>query len=251
MVGDKAGNDGMVVQVGMPLRLDPAWIAMAAGLLPLLSVQVAYLLSTAAGLVPFCVPFVEGCTSISRAARQGWANHWFKATMLPASALIGLFWWLCSAWLRGLGTAGRRRRIAMLWLGLIAAVFLVLYATFLGVEGKTYQWLRRYGITVYFSFTALAQMLLTSLLARHAAIGHAIPRLLLSLCAAMLLLGLASIPLQHYFADGDRGVNAVEWCYALLMTAVFPVVGLAWMRSGYALRIELRPEIRPARRGSS
>lgn len=222
----------------MPVRLNPLWIALAAGLLPLLSVQVAYLLSMAEGHVPFCVPFVEGCTSISRAARHGWANHWFRATMLPASSAIVAFWFLASAWLQDLGLDRGWRRPAMLWLGVIAALFLVLYATFLGVEGKAYQWLRRYGVTVYFSFTVLAQMLLASLLLQRPAIARWLRPALLGQCGALLLLGIATIPLQLLVAEHDAAMNAIEWCYALLMTLGFPLIGAAWARSGYALRIE-------------
>lgn len=221
----------------MPLIVHPAWIAVAAGLLPILAVQVAYVLSLAEGHVPLCIPFVEGCTSISRAARHGWANHWFKATMLPAASLVMLFWWLCSLWLQSLGDPAPRRRRAMLTLGLIAALFLILYATFLGVDGKTYQWLRRYGVTVYFSFTVLAQMLLAGVLNRHRGVARPVARTLTGLCAAMLLLGIASVPLQNFAPDRDAALNAIEWCYALLMTSVFPLVGLAWHRSGFRLRV--------------
>ena len=36
---------------------------------------------------------------------------------------------------------------------------LVVYATFLGTEGPTYRWLRRYGTVVYFGFTCLCLLL--------------------------------------------------------------------------------------------
>jgi hypothetical protein len=85
---------------------------------------------------------------------------------------------------------------------------------FLGVEGEIYQWLRRFGITVYFGGTVLAQMLLASLHGRRA-------RTLVAVCALLLVLGLASIPLQHFAADRDAAVNALEWTYALLMMLGF------------------------------
>lgn len=222
----------------MPLLVHPVWVALAAGLIPLVAVPVAYALSVAEGQVPLCLPLIEGCTSISRAARHGWANHWFKATMLPAASLVMLFWWLGSLWLQSFGDPAPRRRRAMLALGVIAALFLILYATFLGVEGKTYQWLRRYGVTVYFSFTVLAQMMLASVLHRRPQIGARTQPLLVALCGAMLLLGVASVPLQNFAANADAAVNAIEWCYALLMTSVFPLVGLAWHRSGFRLQVQ-------------
>ena len=41
-----------------------AWLI---GLWPLLAVHGAWLISLNAGLIPACIPYVEGCTSISRA----------------------------------------------------------------------------------------------------------------------------------------------------------------------------------------
>lgn len=218
--------------------LDPAWIALACGLLPLVVGHAAYLISAIEGFVPWCLPYWDGCTSISRAARHGWANHLFKASMLPLAGLLLVFWWLAAAWAGALGAARGPRR-TMLALGWIGTLFLVLYAAFLGVEGTLYQWLRRYGITVYFSFTVLAQLLLLRLVQHAPAVPTGLRRGLLALLAAMLLLGLASVPLQHLMGDRDAAVNRLEWCFALLMSSVFALVGLAWQRSGFVLGARL------------
>lgn len=209
--------------------LHPAWIALTVGTAPILVVHACYALSIQAGTAPDCLPYLEGCTSISRAARHGLANHLFKAVMLPCATLIALFWWLAAAWLRSGDTQGSRHRhiAAMRALGLIGALFLVLYASSLGVEGELYRWMRRYGVTVYFSFTVLAQLALASLLP----VGTWLRRTLASICGLMLVLGLASIPLQHLLADRDLAVNALEWNYALLMSSAFILVGAHWRRA--------------------
>ena len=228
-------GDVEVRTMNHPRTLDgPVWIAVAVGVLPVIAGHAAYLISACDGLVPWCVPYWDGCVSISRAARHGLANLVFKAVMLPVAGLLLVFWWLAHGWLGALGR-GRMSRHAMLVLGAVGAVFLVLYAAFLGVEGSVYQWLRRYGITVYFAFTVLSQMLLVRLLQQERRVPAVLRRTLLLMCAAMLLLGLASVPLQHVAADRDAAVNRIEWCYALLMTTVFPLVGLAWHRSGVRL----------------
>lgn len=54
--------------------------------------------------------------------------------------------------------------------------------------------------------------------------------MLIGLCAAMLLLGLASLPMQHLLEDRDAVVNVIEWWYALLMSAGFVAAGLRWRR---------------------
>lgn len=60
------------------------------------------------------------------------------------------------------GKDGRASVMAVL--GIIGAVFLVLYVTALGNEGEWYSWQRRYGVTLYFGGTSLAQLLLVLIL---------------------------------------------------------------------------------------
>lgn len=210
--------------------LNPAWLALACGLIPLIAVHLCYFVSASEGRVPWCLPYLEGCTSISRAARHGLANVLFKAFMLPTAALIGLAWVLAHLRLRELAERQPHRLAAVRALGLIGALFLVLYASFLGIDGEVYQLLRRYGVTVYFSFTVLAQLLLASLLP----VGPP-RRALVALCALLLFLGLASIPLQHLMPDRDAALNAVEWCFALLMTLGFLLIAWDWQRAGFRL----------------
>lgn len=215
-------------------------LACLVALIPLISVHLVYAVSIAQGTAPACVPYWQGCTSISAAARHGWANHLFKLSMLPYTSLLFGYWWLCGVWSRLLVPARRWRRYAMLACGTVAAVFLGLYIVFLGVEGDTYRWLRRYGINLYFSGTVLAQMLLASLLVGEPRVSNRIQRGWLILCGLLLGLGLASLPLQFVVDDRRRLLNAIEWLYALLMMAAYPLTGYAWRASGFNLRPELR-----------
>lgn len=217
----------------------PAALAWTAALLPFAAVHLAYLLSIRHGQVEACLPYLEGCTSISRAARHGWANHLFRMIMLPYVPLLLAYWWLAAAWTRALVPQRRGRRVAMLCWGSLGAVFLALYVNFLGVEGQTYQWLRRYGINLYFAGTVLAQMLLASQLVGHTAVPRAIQRAWLVLCGLLLGLGLTSLPLQYLVDDRDRLLNAIEWQYALLMVAAYPLTGIAWSRTGFRLSFRI------------
>ncbi|MCI0749790.1 MAG: hypothetical protein L0Y32_04505 [Nevskiales bacterium] len=219
------------------VRVEPvAWLT---GLIPLVTVNLCYLITAAQTQVPWCFPYGEGCTSISAAARHEPAGHLFKAVLLPYSGLLMFHWWLTAEWLRGFAPAQPRRRRAMVGLAVTGALFLILYATFLGVDGPTYQWLRRYGVSVYFSFTVLAQILLTSFLVKDPRLPARLRYGKLSVCAALLLLGLLSVPLQHFVADRDAALNAVEWSYALLMVSFFPLTGWAWRHTGFHLGIHV------------
>lgn len=217
------------------MRLNPAPLAWLVAIAPLVVVPAGYWWSAQAGYAPWCWPMIEGCASISRSVRSGSAHALFTAVMLPVAGLAGTVWVLVYAWLRRVRPDAPRRAAEVMVLGLIATLFLVLYASFLGIPGEPYQWLRRYGVTVYFSFTTLAQMLLASLI--PLAIWRGV---LAGLCFAMLLLGLVSLPLQHAVAEEKALLNVIEWVYASLMTAGFGVIALAWRDTGFALRVELR-----------
>ncbi|MES0872555.1 hypothetical protein [Sinimarinibacterium thermocellulolyticum] len=219
------------------VSFDPRGYAWLTVLLPIAAVHLAYLVSIAQGSVEACVPYWEGCTSISRAGRHGLANLLFKGLMLPHAAQLVGFWLLTSLWLRALRPDAPRRILAVTGLGLVAAVFLILYASFLGAEGPTYQWLRRYGINVFFSFSVLAQMLVIALLQPVPSLRPFLRRTMLAFAALLLALGLASLPLQHFATDADRAMNALEWTYALLMALFYGLIGLAWGATGFRLRV--------------
>ena len=139
----------------------PVTIVFLAGMLPILAAHLAYLLNIWAGAdlasQYVCMPYLDGCVSISRAARSGPGLHLFRALMLPSAVLLLLSWEFVREWLRGLGACSGRRGWLIGGLGAVGAVFLVFYATWLGTEGDWYRWLRRYGVIFYFAGTALAR----------------------------------------------------------------------------------------------
>lgn len=209
---------------------------------PVLVVHGCYLLSLAEGHVPLCLPYWDGCTSISRAGRHGWAFFLFKAGMLPYAAALAAYWWICQRWLQALGDAGSA---AMLAAGLTGALFLVIYATFLGSDGAFYQWLRRSGIHVYFSMTFLAQALLLLSLGRlRAGRGANWPRWLLPLQRATVLgvvaLGLGFVIVGRWLdVERDRLENAIEWLAALTMQINLLLSVFGWRASGLGLTLGL------------
>jgi uncharacterized membrane protein len=206
-----------------------AWLT---GLLPLVASHAAYLISASLEAVPWCVPHLEGCTSISRAARStGPAIVVYKSLVLPYSVLVGLFWWRTATWLREVRPERRKTIRALPVLGLVAAIGTASYTAVLGVDGDVIQFIRRYAINVGFGFTILAELLLTAALAQEPRVPEALRRAMVGMCAAMLLLGLASIPLQFLTGSHGEALNAIEWTYGVLLLSFFPVIGAAARRS--------------------
>lgn len=196
----------------------------------LFAVHVAYLLSIRAGYVPACVPYFEGCVSISRAARHGPGNVLFKLVVIPCALLHAWVWWLSARWLEHRG--GRSTALfGLRALGVSSAIALGVYAMFLGSQGEIYGFLRRYGITVYFGFGYIAQLLLLRVAARCQAISPRLLRIMLAVCAGMLLLGVGNVIATASVADAalqDRIENALEWQLGLLLVGWFALLGFAW-----------------------
>lgn len=211
----------------------PLWpLPLLCVLLPVAAAHLGWWASTVHGLIPGCNPYLDGCVSISRASRHGLGNLLFRMLMLPAATLQGLCWIAAAAWAAGQGP--RTRWPA--WLGCVAAIALVLYAAFLGSEGRAYELLRRYGIYFYFGCSYLA------LLAVLRRLGPGCPARmpLMTVAWGCMAFGLASVAVRYAVQEAalrDRLENLLEWHTALWLTAGFAV--LAWAWRGEQLRIAM------------
>lgn len=232
----------------------PAFVPLLLALLPVATVVICYSLSAAAEQIPACMPLLEGCTTISSAGRYGISYFLFKAGMLPTAVLLVLFWPACRRWFLSLGGADSFGLRAMVWLGVISAAFLVLYSVFLGSDGDIYRLLRRFGVTVHFSFSYLAQVLLLNRLwdarrepAFH--LPHYISSGMLAVSVLMLLLGLVSIPVGEVIADpDDRIINVIEWNFALLLFGWYVLIAQAWRYGSTTAVTTLREQDKQASR---
>jgi len=228
--------------------VSPFAFAVLAGVLPIVAATAAYLLNLRYGqqLEPrfACFPFTDGCVSISRAVRSGPGLHLFRAVMLPVAVLMFVTWACVGAWLKAQNLCRARRRRWVVGLGAVGAVFLVVYATWLGTDGEWYRWLRRYGVTFYFGATALAQLLLLWILwpQRRAAAGGRLAGPIATLAALVgmqWVLGVFS-SLKRLVIDDpamlDRVENVIEWWFAVPMVLAFLAIALLFRRTGFHLQ---------------
>lgn len=215
-----------------PVPLWPLPLAIATTLV--VATHLAWWVSMQAGYVPHCIPYLEGCTSISRAARHGLGNHLFRLMVLPCALAVFIHWWLAGRWLGMRGGNGAM----MLLLGAIGALALAVYSTFLGTEGEAYRFLRRYGVVVYFGCSYLAQLLF---LRRARLTGPMDPLAgisMLAICVAMLVLGLVHVVVAAMIGGSglqDRLENVFEWHLGVLLVCWFLAHAWLWWREGYAL----------------
>ena len=144
---------------GMLIRLLP----LITGIVPMLAIHASYLIAIRAGILPACIPYLEGCTSISATGRYPPASFLFKSVMMPEAILMAAYWLFSVAWLRALERSAGRRGVGgttIAVFGVAGALFLIIYVTFLGSEGAVYDFMRRFGVYLYFLFTVVAQLIL-------------------------------------------------------------------------------------------
>lgn len=209
-------------------------LALATGLLPIVAVHLTYIVSAAEGHVPWCFPYVDSCASISATGRHGIAFFLFKGTMIPAAMLLMAYWHVSGKWLLLLGDS-RAQANLVVTIGVIAAVFLIVYTVALGAAGDALRLQRRIGIIVYFAFTYLSQLLLVWRIGKVAP-TEPTRRWLLGLCVAALFIGLSTLVLDAAIDNYEDYEDAFEWVLALLIHLYFLVTWRSWSHAGLALR---------------
>jgi len=222
--------------------MQPRTLALVITILPLLASNGVYLLSAYEGFIPWCIPYIDGCTTISRAARSGNSIFIYRATMIAYGLLLIWFWIYAQQWLNML--YGHTTKVArvILWLGIVAAIFLIIYIDFLGTTGEVNRFMRRYGIMVFFIFTPLAQLLM---LRQHYKLSSSKPEVAIKprvlhfqlfILLLMLIIGIISITLDVTQNKTYETENIVEWNFSLLLNMYFLGMIFIWKDYRYYLK---------------
>jgi Frag1/DRAM/Sfk1 family len=220
-------------------------VALTAALLPFFAVQLTYLVAASHGLVEWCFPYIDSCTSISATGRHPPASYLFRATMLPAAVVFIAYWWLNFIWLRDLrrqaGATGHRSIRWMLGLGIAASVGLILYVAVLGEAGDVWARQRRTGTVLFFSFTYFSQVLLAgqlrTLRGSLPTVPQAIVTAMFGVCILLLALGLLTVLLDAWNTHWYETVeDAFEWVLSLLLQGNFLLGYLVWRKAGWQLQ---------------
>lgn len=223
--------------------MQPRILTLIIVFLPLLVSNGVYLLSAYEGFIPWCIPYIDGCTTISQAARSGDSIFIFRATMIAYSVLMIWFWIYTKQWLDMLYGHTTNISRSILWLGVVGAISLIVYVDFLGTTGEVNRFMRHYGILIYFICTPLAQILL---LRQHYNIlpslqdGIIKPKVLqyqLLVVILILVVGVISGALDVTYTKTYESENIVEWNISLLMQLYFLGMVFIWKDYKYYLKI--------------
>jgi hypothetical protein len=161
--------------------------------------------------------------------------------MITYGVLLIVFWIYAQQWLNLL--YGHTTKIAriILWLGIVGAIFLIIYIDFLGTTGEVNRFMRRYGIMIFFTFTPLAQILM---LEQHYnilpsrpedAIKPGVLKFQLIVLLLMLIIAIISTTLEATQNKTYESENIVEWNFSLLMNMYFLGIIFIWKDYRYYL----------------
>ena len=221
--------------------MQPRTLATLITILPLLATNAVYLLSAYEGNVPWCNPYFDGCTTISQAARSGNSIYIYRATMIANAVLLIWFWIYTKQWLTQILGEATKLSNTILWLGIIGALFLMVYIDFLGTTGEINRFMRRYGIMIFFTFTPLAQVLVLKLHYKALSLNKSVNlkrstlQFQLSVLLIMSVIGVISIILDVAQLKTYETENIVEWTFAFLLNMYFAGMVLIWRDYRYHL----------------
>ena len=211
----------------MVVRYLPLVVAIA----PIVGINIAYWIGVDHGNLPSCNPYLDGCTSISSTGRYPPGDRLFRAVMLPQAVLLALTWHFAVSWLKSV-RPDSRAGTTVLTFGLISALALIIYVSYLASNDPFYEIMRRYGIYLYFVGTVVAQIALTA-----AMDASRLRRIMGALLVMPFVLGLYNFIQKMVVENPDNMENRIEWVVSLLMQLWFVGLYLAWRRSGFEVEV--------------
>lgn len=246
---DQAPDIATIFHVGMLCTMQLRFLPLVTGLLPIVAIHASLVLAINAGAIPPCIPYIDGCASISATGRYEPAVFLFKPAMSAEAILLVFYWLLNAAWLRELSQSADRRTgmvaPTISALGIVSAFALLLYVTFLGTQAPFYEFMRRFGIYVYFTFTVIAQLLLARQSLRlskqlNLATLTKISRAQLWLATTPFLLGILNLVLKATLDDADPAENVIEWIAALMMQTYLVLTYWSWAITRFSGNLKIR-----------
>ena len=199
-------------------------------ILPILTVLISYYLSIKFDYVQFCIPNIDGCTSISQVGRYPPINYFFK-TFMFISIFIIFIYWKSNYTLLSHNNSLLLYKITFL-LGIFSVIFFALYITFLG-EGDYYRFFRRIGIFIYIFFTVISELLLSISYKKNSYLfkNDKIINFKYYFNLVLSTFGLILLPLVIYkIIDYPNFKNIVSWNYFILIQINFLITFFCWKK---------------------
>ena len=179
-------------------------------LVPIITISISYVISAFYGYVDWCLPIMDGCTSISKVGRYGISFYLYKILVIP-SVILMIYFWL-KVYL------DVYKNILLLLLSFIACTFLIIYLIALGFDGPIYRFMREIGIFAFFVFMPICQIWLTI-----STPSEIIKTKFFLYLLILLFIGFCFVYFYILPMDNDNYENIIEWNFAFGIFFFFPI----------------------------
>lgn len=200
-------------------------LPLIAAIAPLIGINAAYWIGASNDVLPSCIPYLDGCTSISSTGRYPPGDRLFRAILLPQATVLALTWYFAVLWLKSLKPASKAGPVILVS-GVVGAIALVLYVSYLASNDPFYEIMRSYGVYLYFGGTALAQLVLSLSLDRSL-----MQRAMVWITVTPWALGLINFAQKAVFGTLNSNENRIEWIASLLMQVWFVLLWITWRKT--------------------
>ena len=219
------------------MRVNIRYLSLIVFVLPLFTVVISYIVSVKLNLVSFCIPNLDGCTSISRVGRYEPVKYFFKPFMYLFGVFLFLYWRENFLKLRLLINNNNQLLFAYI-IGIISVLFLFLYIFFLG-ESNIYRFFRKIGIYIYIFFTVFAQLLLAIQyikLKNQEYLNYKFIKFKLILSILLISFGIVFLPILTAKIESFPEIkNIISWNYFLLIQIYYLMTFLCWKPQSHTL----------------
>jgi hypothetical protein len=220
---------------GAPIGYAPPmvirYLPLVAAIVPIIGINLAYWVGVDNNTLPSCIPYIDGCTSISSTGRYPPGDRLFRAVMLPQAVILALTWHFAVLWLKSWRPDSRATTTA-LTAGLIGALALIIYVSYLASNDPFYEIMRRYGIYLYFIGTVIAQIAVTVAMK-----ASRLRQIMGALLVMPFVLGIYNFIQKAFIEELNSMENRIEWIVSLLMQLWFVGLFLAWRRSRFEIEV--------------
>ena len=181
-------------------------------IIPFIAIHLSFILSVQNEYLALCNPYIDGCYSISRVARQPSSIVIFKILMLVSAFFLFFLW-------SRLFKPNYNKILILI--GRIGSLFLVVYILALGEEDFLYELMRRFGIFIFYILTLTSQWVFTlniDIRKKRLFVKNFLLNIIVYL---QILIFLVAIPFFLFIKNYGYIENIIEWWITLLITLWF------------------------------
>ncbi|WIO73259.1 hypothetical protein QP938_08050 [Porticoccaceae bacterium LTM1] len=212
------------------------WLPLLCALLPFVALHAGFIVAAQSELISWCVPYWDGCASVSKVGRQLPITLIYRGLIIPGMVMGALFWLLVPNTLTSWSNSPVKR--SMMLCGVLGCLFIVVYCVALGEQDRVYRLFRYAGVMFGVGFTVAAQILMTKWLKREISTAEGALQAMTICLWSYLIMAFLSVSgqllLPELYEEYIR--SSLEWWLFLLVSLWYLFVSILYSQESVRLR---------------